>query len=418
MPAKMEELSIKKNMAWNSIGSMFYLGCQWIITILVVRLSSDYTAAGTLALGMAIANIFNPIGYYKIRTFQVSDLSNAYSSCDYIGFRLITTIASFVAMLAYSVATCTINDAPSIIAYGLFSCGPVLVDVLHGIDQKNNRMDYIGKSLIIRGAISLLAFSVGMITFDSLFLSLCAMTVLTYAAIGLYDVPATRKIEKSLKPCFDRKRIARLATTCLPLVLALLFLNAAPSVSRQILASLYSTSDLGIYASVAAPIAIIQMGVQYIYAPLLGKFAKHSFKNEGKLFIHLLLKTIAAILILTTVLMVLFLLFGRDLLTLLYGSSISDYAFLIPPLVICTSLTALIWFCGDLLVVIRKIHANLICYLICFIVSTITATPFLENCGINGASYCLIAGFALGLIGSLIVIANYCLVIENKSQRI
>ena len=87
MPTKMEELSIKKNMAWNSIGSMFYLGCQWIITILVVRLSSDYTAAGTLALGMAIANIFNPIGYYKIRTLQVSDLSNAYSSCDYIGFR-------------------------------------------------------------------------------------------------------------------------------------------------------------------------------------------------------------------------------------------------------------------------------------------------------------------------------------------
>ena len=399
------------------MGSMFYLGCQWLITILVVRLSSDYTAAGILALGMAIANIFNPIGYYKIRTFQVSDLAETYSSSDYIGFRIVTTAASLVAMLVYSIATCTTEEIPSIIAYGLFSCGPVFVDVLHGIDQKHNRMDFIGKSLIVRGIASLLSFSIGMAVFGSLFISLCSMTVLTFLVIALYDFPATKKLDKGLKPCFSKKRLTGLAVTCLPLVLALLLGNAAPSISRQMLSSLYGTSNLGIYASVAAPIAIVQMGAQYIYSPLLGKFAEYSFEKKGMPFIKLLVKTIAAIAFLTIILVVLFLALGEPLLTILYGESIAGYAYLLPPLVLCTSITALVWFSGDLLVVIRKIKANLLLYLICFLVSILAAIPFLENYGINGASYCLIVGFAAGLVASLISIVKYCINLDKQSTK-
>ena len=45
---EVKPLSIKQNMLWNSFGSITYLACQWLITILVVRLSSGYEAAGTL----------------------------------------------------------------------------------------------------------------------------------------------------------------------------------------------------------------------------------------------------------------------------------------------------------------------------------------------------------------------------------
>lgn len=54
-------LSLKSNMIWNSIGSLTYYGCQWLITILVVRVSDSFEAAGTLSLAMSIANIFTPL---------------------------------------------------------------------------------------------------------------------------------------------------------------------------------------------------------------------------------------------------------------------------------------------------------------------------------------------------------------------
>ena len=75
-------LSLKANMFWNSFGSIVYLGCQWLITILVVRLSTGYEDAGALALGMAVSNVFSPIGYFKVRTYQVSDVNNRFSSGD------------------------------------------------------------------------------------------------------------------------------------------------------------------------------------------------------------------------------------------------------------------------------------------------------------------------------------------------
>ena len=45
-----EPLPYRKNMLWNSAGSIVYLGCQWLITVLVVRLTVGYDAAGLLSL--------------------------------------------------------------------------------------------------------------------------------------------------------------------------------------------------------------------------------------------------------------------------------------------------------------------------------------------------------------------------------
>lgn len=38
-----------KNVAWNTFGSIFYLACQWLTTVAVVRLSGDYEYAGFLS---------------------------------------------------------------------------------------------------------------------------------------------------------------------------------------------------------------------------------------------------------------------------------------------------------------------------------------------------------------------------------
>ena len=50
-------------MAWYSAGSITYLACQWMLSVVVVRLSSGFDDAGVLALAMAIGNIFTPLAY-------------------------------------------------------------------------------------------------------------------------------------------------------------------------------------------------------------------------------------------------------------------------------------------------------------------------------------------------------------------
>ena len=58
---------------------MFYLGCQWLITVLVVRLSTSFDAAGLFSLATSVVNTFGTFANYKIGTYQVSDINRQYS---------------------------------------------------------------------------------------------------------------------------------------------------------------------------------------------------------------------------------------------------------------------------------------------------------------------------------------------------
>ena len=74
-------LSLRQNIFWNTAGSAIYLGCQWLITILVVRLSaSGFTNSGLLTLAMANTNIFYSIAIFNMRAYQVSDVLGKYKT--------------------------------------------------------------------------------------------------------------------------------------------------------------------------------------------------------------------------------------------------------------------------------------------------------------------------------------------------
>lgn len=64
---------IRWNMLWNSVGSIVYMGGQWVLSVLVVR-TLGYTDAGIFSLAMSLTNTFYSLANYGIRNFQVSDL--------------------------------------------------------------------------------------------------------------------------------------------------------------------------------------------------------------------------------------------------------------------------------------------------------------------------------------------------------
>ena len=80
MPNVPAPLSTKKNALWNAAGCIFYLGCQWLTTVLVVVLSTDYNNSGALAFAMSVGSMFASISLYKMRTYQVSDISCEHSA--------------------------------------------------------------------------------------------------------------------------------------------------------------------------------------------------------------------------------------------------------------------------------------------------------------------------------------------------
>ena len=97
---------------------------------------------------------------------------------------------------------------------------------------------------------------------------------------------------------------------------------------------------LGIYASVAAPALVIQMGAQYLYGPLLDIFPRLFFEGDSKGFVKLLGKTVLGIIGVTVVCALILELIGGWALELLFGGSIVPYVYLLQPIILSTAATA------------------------------------------------------------------------------
>lgn len=391
-----EGISLKKNIAWNSAGSVVRLGCNYLITIAVVRLSHGFDAAGILSLAMSISNLIAPFADFRLRTIQVTDVRNEHSSSEYIGFRIVTTIFSFLIGIIYAVITCVPEAIPSITAYLIGSLAANYIEGLHAIDQRHLRMDYIGRSYMMQGITNLISFSLVLWLTDSLVLSCIAMAAATIAICVFYDCPRSSRFE-SIRPVFNTKTIVTTLAILVPVVIAQASASAVLTVPKQYLAASVGNAALGIYASVASPAAIVQMGASYIYSPLLGEFAQR-FKTDKKSALRLFARTTGGIVVVAALFSALILLFGKWVLILLYGEQIGDYSYLLGPAVLCTFITAFAWFLNDLLLSLRDYHASFLGNMIPAIVSLIITKPLVDFLGMNGVSFVGAGSYLIAVI--------------------
>lgn len=379
------------------MGSLVYLGVQWLLTVLVVRLSDGYDAAGLLALAMSIGNIFIPFANYRMRVYQVSDVSHEYSASEYMGFRCVTVFISFSACMTYAFFTCNFEALGVIALWLIYKGFEAIIDVMHGLDQQNMRMDIIGKSLIIRAVGTLVVFCAALYFANSLVLSLVFMILVTILFGWLWDCRKAKSFDRLL-PVINRSLVATLLKRCFLITVANIACSATLTIPRQYLAVSCGDWALGVYASVAAPIAIIQMGGSYIYGPLLGSFASFYKKEEAKGFFALLLKVTLGIIVVGIICGILLEVLGPWLLDLLFGSSIAEYTFLILPLVVLAILTAYLWFINDLLITIRNFKGGFVANVIASGVAFVVCWGFIDFFGMNGVSFTGIIAYAIGIM--------------------
>jgi len=392
-----EGVSIKSNLIWNSAGSTVYLALQWIITILVVRLSSGYDAAGQLSLAMSFAALFAPVALYKIRAYQISDVKHEFSSGEYVGFRIVTIGFSFIIVFFYALVVSNLSSIPVIVFFLLVKAVEVFVDVLHGVDQFYNRMDYIGQSLIIRGILSFLSFCLVLYYSNSVALAILSMFVVTFPVAILFDWRKSKQFE-NLKPVISFHVINSLSRVCLPSVLALFFSTAVVALPRQYLSYKFGDVPLGVYASVSNPLLLIQMGSSYLYQPFIVSLSKLFYGCAISAFKRQLSRISFGILAIAVVLSLFFLILGENVMVRLYGESISSGMYLMYPLLICTLLTAFVWFFSDVLILVRNLKGNLIGSLAGFVIMIPLTLLLVYYFDLNGASFAIIVAYFVTIL--------------------
>lgn len=404
-------LDIKKNMLYNTIGSLTYQGCLWITTVLVVILSNGYSDSGILSFAMTIGNMFTAVGTYNMRTYQVSDIKGKYSQRNYVGFRLLTLIIGVILLGIYSIVVSPDSlTLIAVFAYLLFKVDESFCDVLYGVDQRGERMDYIGISQFIRGVLVVLAFSLGLYLSQNIILAILAMYPAGLLVTIFYDIPHARRMD-DIRPQLKKEQAKSLLVECLPIVLEILFLGMIVSVARQYYANAYGAERLGIYAAVATPAVLIQAAARFLYAPALVPLSEKWNDSPKESFLPFFRKTLLVMAGFIVVGVAVLAWAGPILLNLVYSQKVEGYTYLFTNVLISTSALAVLYYLTDVLVLCRDIKGSLISASTALAMALATMVPLEAIFDMQGINYAVILSSAVG-----IAVSFFC-IFRNEKLR-
>ena len=392
---------MKKNIAWNTFGSVFYSACQWLITFLVVHIAT-YNEAGYLSLAMTTSSSFSAISLFSMRNFQVSDVRGEYNQHEYVGSRITTCLVALVACVIASFFGNSLYQALCIDAFMIIRVAEALSDVLHGENQKFGRYDYIGKSFILRGILTVGIFSTCLILTDNLLLTLLVMALCNLAASLFYDYRKTAALEE-IHPVLFSDRIKKLLIVCAPIVVFAFLLSLENLFPKSILQQVEGTEQLGIYSTIATPTLVVQVFAAVAFNPFLPKFSTVFVNGQYDKFLGLLKKTYLALAGLAVVVTIGAMLLGRWGLALLFGAQILDYYELFMPIVWVTILTAGIWILYAIVVAIRRIKWLLIGMAVDFVACLILTPKMIEVYGKNGVSVVQLIVYSVFILYMIVV---------------
>ena len=380
-----KKLSIAQNALYNTVGSCFYLVCQWLITVLVIRLGSvEY--GGTLSLAMAVTNVLYSLSTFGLHGYQVTDYKRKFSPGEYVTTRLFTCSSALILCVLYNLVSPQSHyETACIIVYMLFRVVDAISDVNHGIQQVAERMDYVFWSFIMRGILIIASFTGAMLLSHDLLTAIGAMAASTGLVVLLYEFPICRKLEH-ISVRFRLKRSLALLWDNWPLMANSLLMGLLVSIPRTKLNALWGSYWMGIYGSVSAPAAIVQNIIPWLYNPALIFFARYwnekdktNYLNLHRKMLLMLFGTAAAAFAGAAVL-------GRWGLNLIFGEEIAAHDSLLLPTLATTSLIAVEYYLCALLTAARKLKhivaANAAALIVTLAISDLLVRPWGPN-GVN-----------------------------------
>ena len=290
-----------------------------------------------------------------------------------------------------------------VFVYFIFKTVEAFIDVFQGIQQKKYRMDYVGRSYVMRGVLTLVGFSVTLKVTQNIAIGVIVMALLSLLVVVFYDYKICKSL-MSAKESFEWKKIYGLLKNNISLMVNAVFMTGFVSVSRYFLELYEGEKVLGIYASIATPTVIIQTACGMIYSPLVSEYAKFYADKHKKKFVDLIISVAKAFVLILVVCLSGVFLVGDFFLKLLFGANILEYSYLLSQTIIITFLVAIVYWLSAILVVERKQNAVMIINGFGIVISVITSMIFIPVYKINGINYALFIALSLDIIMLIMVV--------------
>ncbi len=403
-------LSLRANVSWTFVGNVLYAACQWGMVTLLVKLGDPETV-GRLTLALALSAPIFMLSNLNLRSLQATETTGALDFQDFLGVRLVmTALAVGATILLAAVGGYTGEVALVVGLLGISRGVDALSDVIHGKLQRDERMDLLSGSLMLRGLISVGALTAVYAATRSLPWSVAALAggnLLVLVTFDLRNLLHTARAEDSplLHPRWERARTKKILADALPLGAVMMLISLNANVPRYFIESSLGAYTLGIFAPLAQLIAAGYLVVNALGQSATPRLAKLHASGDRQRFRRLLLTMLATAIVLCLLGLLLSEVAGRQVLTLLYSVEYAAHVDLLYLFVILAGLQFVGSFLGYAMTAARRYRIQLPLFVATTIVCTAASWLLIPTYGLRGAIWALMASALVQLLGSALIVA-------------
>ena len=205
----MNNLIKKKDVIWNTIGSILYAIVSFALSIIVIKIIGS-SEGGLFSFGYStLSQIALIISYFGIRPYQIVDVNFKFGFKDYYSHRIITSVLSIFIIYSYIVIMFVLK------IYSLYKSIALMLIILSGVIegladcfdcefQRNNKLYLSGQSIFFRTlfyAVSLVftLYYTKNLLLSVLIATLVKLFVVFILSINKYKFQFKNTIEISLK---------------------------------------------------------------------------------------------------------------------------------------------------------------------------------------------------------------------------
>lgn len=374
----------KKEFIWNTVGSVIVAIFNAIILMFCTRMN-NVEIAGIFSIAYATAYIFNAIGDFGIRIYQVTDINKKYNFSEYLMARIIAVILMCICATIF-ITVGGYRNEKFIISIILITYRIIenFSETFQAEFQLNGHLEMAGKSMTYRNVTALLVcYLVDKIT-GNFILALISMLIINIILFVLYDVKKVKKFT-NINFKVNMNKVKEITIQCLPLAIStLISIYVINSVKYAIDATGNYTMQT-YYNIIYMPTFVINLISIFISKPFLKPFGEYWNNKEYKKLYSTVGKIIAFLFGATIAIELVCYFIGIPILNLLYKVDLSAFKLQLMLLILSGFLYAISTILFNALGTMRKQKFTLIPYALSAIFALIVPNYLVQKYGMQGA---------------------------------
>lgn len=400
----------KKNFIWNMIGTTINAFNSLFFMIMATRING-IDDAGIFTFAFSTALLFNIIGVYSGRVYQVTDKTEA-TDKDFIISKVITCFV----MLTVSILFVLVNN------YSFYKSSIILLlcflkmleafsETIYAIFQRKDSLYLTGISLTLKSLINLFIFFIIDLLTHNLVIAIIGM-IITYGLIMIFYDYINIKKKIDIQKEYKKERIITILKkgvgAFIISFLTLYLINSSKYVIDYLLVEKYQT----IFGILLMPATVILLFTQFIIHPFLNLITDCVHDKKYDELKKIIFKFLGVMILFGIVVIIVSYFLGIPVLELIYGISLNDYKTGFMVIMIGGVLYGMSSILSSILIAMRHLNIQIIIYSVVAIVITVIEYFLINIYGVMGACYAYFIMTFIVLI--MFLVATF---IFNKRDR-